>query len=158
MTYADMTFNGLQDRLLEEITDILKDMVTYTADGNKRVGFKGYKNLLPPIRTDEESEEQFFPYFIIRLYSGKTQDDEDCWHVTSDIVLGVYENGNAGHERILTAIQRIVNRFTEDPLMGCFRADQDIEWVMEEEGREPYYFGGVSITFSVPKILRRIYE
>ena len=153
-----MTFMELQDSLLRETSDVLKDMVTYTADGNKRVGFTGYKNLLPPLKTDDESEEQLFPYFIIRPYSGKTQDDEDCWHVTLDILLGVYDDTNVGHERLLTAVQRIVNRFTEDPLMGCFRADQDMEWVLEEEVREPYYFGGVSITFSAPKIQRRMYE
>ena len=150
-----MTFRDLQDALIKEVGKLLSEMHTVTADGKERVGFNGFPQELPQIFSDEESPEQFFPYYIIRIDSGRTQDDEDCWHVTCDIVLGVHEKDGAGHLHILTAIQRIVNRFAETPRMGNFRADQQIEWATGEGEGVPYYYGAVSLTFSVPKITRR---
>lgn len=150
-----MTFRDLQDALVEEIGSILSEMKTTTADGVERIGFNGYPQDLPEIYSDDESPEQFFPYYIVRIDSGKTADDEDCWHVAVDVVLGVHEDGPGGHRHILTAIQRIVNRFTETPRMGNFRADQQMEWATGEGDYSSYQFGAVSLTFSVPKIARR---
>ncbi len=146
-----MTFRDLQDALLIEVKSLLSDLQTVTADGVDRVGFNGYPQELPQVYSDEESPEQFFPYFVVRIDSGHTADDDDCWHVAVDIVLGVH----GSHETVLTAIQRITNRFAETPRMGNFRADQNMEWATGEGENIPYYYGAVSLTFSVPKITRR---
>ena len=151
-----MTFRNLQDELLSEVGVILKDMVSKTADDNKAVGFHGYAHELPILKSDEDDEEKLFPFYIIRIAEGTTQDDDDRWHVAADIILGVHETEGGGHEHILTAIQRIVDRFAGTPEMGAFRADQDMKWQAGEEDTFPYYYGAVSITFSVPKITRRV--
>ena len=150
-----MTFRNLQDALLDEIGVILKDMVSTTADDKKAVGFHGYAHTLPIMRSDDEDEEKLFPFYIIKLTEGRTQGDGDCWHAVADIILGVHEEDGAGHEHILTAIQRIVDRFAAEPDLKAFRADQDMTWQVGDEDTYPYFWGAVSITFSVPKILRR---
>ena len=137
-----MTFRNLEDALLTEVGVILKDMQSQTADDNKAIGFHGYRHELPIMKSDEDDEEKLFPFYVIRIAEGTTQDDNDCWHVTADIILGVHEMESDGHQHILTAIQRIVDRFVAVPASG----DEDVY---------PYYYGAVSITFSVPKANRR---
>lgn len=52
-------------------------------------------------------------------------------------------------------IQRLVNRFAAEPLLDHkYRAQQDMEWAVQDEETYPYFFGGVRIKFSVPKIGR----
>ena len=150
-----MTFMKLEDALIDEVGAILKDVVSHTADGNKAVGFHGYRHELPVLKSDEDDEEKLLPFYIIRIAEGTTADDNDHWHVAADIILGVHEEGADGHQHILIAIQRIVDRFAENPVLKAFRADQDMKWQAGEEDRYPYYFGAVSITFSVPKANRR---
>ena len=150
-----MTFMDLEDALIDEVGVILKDMQTDTADGKHEVSFHGYRHSLPVVRSDDDDEEKLFPCYIIRIAEGETADDGDCWHVIADIILGVHESSGNGHQHILIAIQRIVDRFAEKPVMRAYRADQNIKWQAGEEDSYPYYFGAASITFSVPKIGRR---
>ena len=154
-----MTPLVLYDDLIAEVEDILKDVVTKNTAGEDVVGVKGYKYRLPLITADDEDESQFFPYFIVRLSGGKTEDDDSPWLVTADILLGVCENDKdvPGHEHIMVMIQRITDRFVAEPLLNKkFRAEQDIEWAVQDEDTYPFYFGGVEIKFIVPKIGRRI--
>lgn len=163
--------------MITEIETILKDVVTKNTDGEKVVGVKGYAHRLPIAQSDEDDPAQYFPYFIVRFDTGRTRDDDDCWHIAVDIVLGVYDAGSdisitetdddgeeetraayliSGHENILIMIQRIVDRFAWDPLFKkMYRADQDIQWAVGEDDTYPFYFGAVAITFSVPKIGRK---
>ena len=71
-----MTPLMLYDDLIAEVEDILKDVVTKNTAGEDVVGVKGYKYRLPLITADDEDESQFFPYFIVRLSGGKTEDDD----------------------------------------------------------------------------------
>lgn len=172
-----MTFKNLQDDLITEVETLLKDVVTQNTDGEKVVGVKGYAHRLPITQSDEDDPAQYFPYFIVRFDTGKTENDDDCWHIAVDIVLGVYDAGTDisdtktnddgkeetktkllvdGHENILVMIQRIVDRFAWDPLFDKkYRADQNIQWAVGEDDTYPFYFGAVAIAFSVPKIGRK---
>lgn len=172
-----MTFKNLQDDLITEVETLLKDVVTQNTDGEKVVGVKGYAHRLPITQSDEDDPAQYFPYFIVRFDTAKTENDDDCWHVAVDIILGVYDMGTdisdketvdgeevvtktktliSGHENILVMIQRIVDRFAWDPLFDKkYRADQNIQWAVGEDDTYPFYFGAVAITFSVPKIGRK---
>lgn len=168
-----MTFNDLQDALVSEVEDILSDVQSNNTDDEMVVGITGYAHRLPLTQSAEDDPAQFFPYFIVRIDNGKTADDDDCWHVAVNILLGVYESDvssmaeesapltivPAGHEQILIMIQRIVNRFVNDPgLVRMYRADQDIDWAVGDDDTYPFYFGAVGITFSVPKLGRRKYD
>ena len=148
-----MTPLMLYDDLIAEVEDILKDVVTKNTAGEDVVGVKGYKYRLPLITADDEDESQFFPYFIVRLSGGKTEDDDSPWLVTADILLGVCENDKdiPGHEHIMVMIQRITDRFVAEPLLNKkFRAEQGIEWAVQDEDTYPFYFGGVEIKFIFP--------
>lgn len=168
-----MTFNDLQNTLVSEVERILSEVQSKNTDDETVVGITGYAHRLPITQSAEDDPAQYFPYFIVRIDNGKTADDNDCWHVAVNILLGVYESDvpqsddkeedlsivPAGHEQILTMIQRITNRFVNDPgLAQMYRADQDIDWAVGDDDTYPFYFGMVGITFSVPKIGRREYD
>lgn len=152
-----MTFKNLQDDLIAEVEDLLKDIRTKNTDEKEVVGVKGYAHGLPITQSDEDDPAQYFPYFIVRFDLGKTADDDDCWHVATNIIFGVHETAlENGHEHILVMIQRVVDRFAWDPgLAGKYRADQDIQWAVQEDDTYPFYFGAVAIKFSAPKIGRK---
>ncbi|MBQ7655619.1 MAG: hypothetical protein IJS41_03830 [Clostridia bacterium] len=151
-----MTFKNLQDDLIEDIKKTLKDMVTKDRAGNDIAGFNGYAHALPVLQDDEEDPDRFFPFFIVRYDTITTAGDDDCWHATLDIILGVHDRtGYLGHEHLLVAIQRILDRFVSDPkLAGKYRADQNPTATVGEDDTFPYYYGAVQITFSAPKMGR----
>lgn len=154
-----MTPLMLQKDLVAEIEDILRDVITKNTAGETVTGVKGYEYRLPLVTSDDEDESQFFPYFIVRLSEGRTEDDDSPWLVTADVILGICENDKdvPGHKHILVMIQRITDRFAAEPLLnGKYRAEQNMEWAVQDEDTYPFYFGGVEIKFRVPKIGRRI--
>ena len=154
-----MTPLMLYDDLIAEIEGILKDVVTKNTAGESVVGVKGYKYRLPLVTADDEDESQFFPYFLVRLSEGKAEDDGSPGLVTADIILGVCgtDKGVPGHEHMMVMIHSITDRFAAEPLLNKkFRAEQDMEWAVQDEDTYPFYFGGVEIKFRVPKIGRRI--
>lgn len=154
-----MTTLTLLDDLRGEIELLLKDVVTKNTAGESVTGVKGYEYRLPIIVSDEEDESQFFPYFIVKPLEGKTEDDDDPWLVTVDILIGICENDKdvLGQKHLLVMIQRILDRFAEEPLLNKkYRAEQKMEWAVQDEDTYPFYFGGVEIKFRIPKIGRRI--
>lgn len=152
-----MTFKNLQDDLIAEIEELLKDVRTKNTDGEEVVGIKGYPHQLPILQADEDDPAQYFPYFIVRFDLGKTENDDDCWHIATDVILGVHEAATEkGHEHILVMIQRIVDRFAWDPQFAKkYRVDQNIQWAVQEDDTYPFYFGAVALTISAPKIGRK---
>ena len=76
----------------------------------------------------------------------------------TEIHIGICDHSkkNIGHRHIMNMIQDVVDRFAAEPLLNKkFRAEQDIEWAIQDEDTYPFYFGGVAISFNVPKIGRR---
>ena len=152
-----MTFKNLQDDLLEEVEDILSDIQTKDATGKEVVGVKGYAHQLPVMEMDEDDVSQLIPYFIIRFEGGETKEDNDPWHITTQILFSVHDASKSdGHEHLLTMIQRVVDRFASEPLLKkMYRADQNIQFAIADDDTYPFYFGGVSMIFTIPKIGRR---
>ncbi len=153
-----MTALDFQQALANDVQYILKDIITVNAAGQRVSGVNVYKQQLPVITSDEEDDSKFLPYAIIRLSDGKTEDDDTPWSVTADILFGVYDSdpSNQGHQHIMVMCQRVIDRYAAEPLLvKKFRAEQDIEWALNDEDTYPYYFGGVRIKFNVPKIGRR---
>lgn len=152
-----MTRKDLQDALVKETKELLKDVWAKNSLGED-VQTQVFPQRLPVMTEDEDDETKLFPYAIVRLGDAKTARDEDTWHVTVDWLLGVYddERKGQGHLYILTMIERITDRFIAEPLLDHrYRAEQDMETVLQDEDTYPFYFGGVEITFSIPKVGRR---
>lgn len=152
-----MTILNFQDALVEDVERTLKGIGTKNVSSEIVEGINVYKQDLPIVQSDEEDESMFFPYAIVRIYDGKTEDDDSPWTVTADIHFGVYDGdlNNQGYQHVATMIQRVTNRFAAEPLLDRkYRAQQDMEWALQDENTHPYFFGGVRIKFSVPKIGR----
>ena len=154
-----MIHQYLIEDLIKEIENILKDIQTKNPSGETVVGVKGYEQALPVIMDDEEDETQFFPYFICRMAEGETDDDSNPWVDTVSILIGVYDDDKQknGHRHIMTMIQRITDRFAKEPLLNKkFRAQEKMSFALQEPDPDtyPFFFGGVELKFSVPKIGR----
>lgn len=153
-----MTILDFQKALMEDVKHTLKGIGTTDISGKMVDGVNVYAQDLPAVLSGEGDDSKFFPYAIVRLYDGMTEDDNSPWTVTADIHFGVYDadEDNQGHQHIMTMCQRVVDRFAYEPLLDKqYRAQQDMEWALQEDNTYPYYFGGVRIKFSVPKIERR---
>lgn len=150
------SIHGLQVSLKKEIGVILEGM-HLTDDSGNEVAFHGYEQQLPKLTEDEDDISQFFPYYIVQVFSGKTKEDDDPWKISAVIQLGVRDKGteSQGHIQLLSAIEKITNRFSDRPLLdNAFRADPDMEFEVLDEDTYPYYFAAVSINFEVPRIGR----
>ena len=153
-----MTVLDFQEELEKDVEHILKDIVTINAAGERVSGVNVYRQQLPVIASDEEDDSRFLPYALVRLYDGKTEDDDTPWIVTADIHFGVHDAdpSNQGHQHILVMCQRLIDRYAAEPLLAKkYRAEQDMEWAVQDADTYPYFFGGVRIKFNVPKIGRR---
>ncbi len=153
-----MTAAQLQRDLIVEIGELICDVQTENAAGDLVDGATGYMQSLPALQADEDTPDQFFPYFIVRLEEGDTEDDDSTWLVPVSILFGICDTdtNTDGHLHILEMIQRTADRFAEEPLLNkTFRADPKMHWAMQEEDTYPYYFGGIEIRFMVPKMGRK---
>ena len=154
--------SDLQHALVAELTEVLKDIHSESAEGDRNTGFAGYEQFLPVLQNDDDDPDQFFPYFIVRLDNWKAVDEEDPWTVTVDILLGVHDEGpnNQGHKILINAIDRILYRFTTEATLGiagykAFRCLPEITASLQDEDTYPYFFGGIELKFLAPKPERR---
>ena len=157
-----MVVNDLQKALIAEIETLLANLVAVKEeltnqddsaqlsdydtqcnnDNKSHHGFKGYAQFLPKLVNNDADPDQFFPYFIVRIDKGATEDADSLWTVTVDILLGVHDadTQNEGHFTVLNAINRI---------------HADMNWALQDEDTWPYFFGGVELRFDVPKPMRK---
>lgn len=148
----------LQEALMEDVKEILKDIITEDASGGRVSGVNVFAQQLPIIRANEKEASKTLPYAVIKLLDGETEEDNP-WTVTVGIYLGIRDTGreNQGHRHVMVMIERIVDRFVSEPLLdNRYWAQQDIEWALDSEDLYPNFYGGVCIKFSVPKIGRRM--
>lgn len=152
-----MTVLKLQDALIEDVKETLKDMITQDVSGNRVTGVKVFAQQLPVISSNERDTSRFLPYAVVKILDAQTEEDIP-WSVTTGIYFGVRDAGreNQGHKHIMVMIERVTDRFISDPLLdNRYWAQQDIQWELDSEDHYPHFFGGVCINFSVPKIGRR---
>lgn len=148
----------LQEVLMEDVKEILKDIITEDTSGGRVSGVNVFAQQLPIIRANEKDASKTLPYAVVKLLDGETEED-DPWTVTVGIYLGICDTDrkNQGHRHIMVMIQRIVDRFVSKPLLDDrYWAQQDIQWALDSEDLYPNFYGGVCIKFSVPKIGRRM--
>ncbi len=152
-----MTPAAFLSDLVTEIAEITEGLTYYKADGTTTSGLTCYEQQLPVVTEDEEDVSAFFPYAIVRLLDGETQDDNDCWLVKTNILIGCYneDSTNQGHFDVLETIQRITDRFMKKPLLSKkYMCQQHIQYALQDEDTYPYYFGGIELSFYLPKIGR----
>lgn len=155
-----MIATHLQDALMEDVREILKDIITKDKSGERVEGANVFAQQLPVFRAHEGDASKTLPYAVVKLLSGVTA-NEDTWTVTAGIYLGVcdMDQENQGHRHVLVMIQRIIDRFVSEPLLDeRYWAQPEMEWALDTEDLYPNFYGAVCIKFSVPKIGRRMTE
>lgn len=153
-----MTALDFQSALGAEIANLLNNIQTEDVDGDKKSGVTIFDQQLPEITEDEEDSSQFFPYAIVRISDGKTEDDDTPWIVTADILIGIHDRdkSGAGYKKVMEMCQKIVDRFSAEPLLDKkYRALQNMEWALQDEDTYPFYFGGIRMQFYLPRVGRR---
>ena len=152
----------LQKELAKEITKITDGMYFANKDG-KQVSLNVYEQRLPYNLDDyDEKRDSFFPFAIVRLENGKCSINVEDNTVTVTVIIGVRDDDseNSGEKQIIGIIQRIMQRFAENNILKCFIQHGDINWTLETEDNYPYdtypySFGGMVLTFQIPKIERK---
>ena len=155
-----MTAAHLQDALMEDVREILKDIITEGGSGERVEGVNVFAQQLPVFRAHEGEASKTMPYAVVKLLDGATV-NEGPWTVTAGIYLGIRDRDqeNQGHRHVMVMIQRIIDRFVSEPLLAeRYRAQPEIEWALDTEDLYPNFYGAVCIKFSVPKIGRRMTE
>lgn len=166
-----MTALELQKTLAVEVEDILKDIICKTENGEKR-RVRAFLQKLPKriqeltageAQEDEgempedgimepEEDEKAYPYCIVRVDSGELKTLQSTNKVKVTLIFGIFDDDRAceGHQVILNMIQRIMVRFTENPVLNArFRMDdgEGITWVLDDGEAHPYYFGAMTMTW-----------
>lgn len=146
-----------QDRLAEELEKLYEDYPLFhpvTGDYTNRLNV--FKQFLPVSEEDEDIELSAVPYVQAILNSGKgALDTESNSTVEVVLIFSVYDpdKDRQGYKDLLSLIQRFVQRFSENPLLGNFDMTGEIEWAIGED-TYPYYFGALSTTFEIPTVRR----
>ena len=85
-------------------------------------------------------------------------EDYDTFPTANVVILIAYHDpdlSNDGNKYVMTAIHRIIERFRKNSLLAnMYNQTGNIEWTMSDEDTFPYFFGGIQMTFTLPKIER----
>lgn len=152
-----MTSLDLQDKLADEIRNILSDYTYQTPDGERR-NINVYTQEIPHQETD--GDEDPVPYLIVRINDGgsKNEAQKDGPNVVNlVIIIAIYDMSldAQGHRDVMNIIDKIYERFAKNPLLkdaGVFNGNHS--WKLQEDDYYPYYFGAYAMSFEIPSIRR----
>ncbi len=114
---------------------------------------------LPVPETDDDVELSEMPYIIIRTSAGKIADWDSfsqIKQITVLLLIGIYnpDPTRKGHEDVLNIIQRIEIHLGKSRRVGNFTVGSNFEFVTQETDTHPYYFGGITVTFEAPRVIK----
>lgn len=164
----------LQDDLAKELEELLSDSHYHDVDGNPTpihifkqfLPVQGVKDL-PEDLTDEqleegtyyaaESQQDPFPYIIIRMGQGSIDEPNGVETVYLTLLIGLYDKSfdQQGYRDIMHIIQVVHHRFRKNPVLAhSYECVAPIQWALQDEDSYPYYFGGISLKFELIPIRR----
>lgn len=151
------TSMDLEKSLAEEFARLFSDC-TFTNSIGHSAAIKSFVHSLPVKKGDDElksDDDLPEPYIISEVIGGKQASESEPHIVTVYVVACTCDDNTArqGHQDILLIIQRIIERFSKDPLLAQrFVSKFPIEWAIVDEDTYPYYYGGLIMQFEVPAI------
>lgn len=157
MTFDAGTFIDLEESLAAEFESLFAERTFMNSIGHS-VRLKSYVHSLPVKQGDDDvllDEHLPEPYIVSEIQGGKKASDDDGHTVTVYVVICVCDDNTArhGHQDILSIIQRIVERFGKNPVLGGrFVMKPALDWSLSGEDTYPYYYGGLLMQFEVPAI------
>lgn len=150
-----MTPLMLQDELVEEMSRLL-DGYLYKTPAGERVPIKVYAQNVPINETDDDEDP--IPYVIVRLNSGDDEGTRDSFNIVKlVIIIGIWDDSldNQGHRDILNIVQKVYERFHENPNLNNKAVyTGDFHWALQEDTYYPYSFGACSLNFNIAAIRR----
>lgn len=142
--------------LKRALVSMLKEMFAYDNEVTPDTTGRAF-NVFPdavPIHDDQDADDiDDFNYIVVKPSSGSQQTRDDYATERIDLYIGVYSEAydGSGNEILQEAMERIIEHFSANVILNeRYMSLMPIEWALDNEDRYPYYFGMVSLTFSVP--------
>lgn len=164
----------LQDALVDEIKKLTSHMVFKNPRGED-VPLNVFSQNLPIIRPEsrevkqgdenmdedyqEEEVDERFPYCIVKLDSGNSEDAESAHIVKIGLIVGIYDDSLSvdGYRSILNIFEDIRQRFRRNPVLdGKYQADEKISWALPDDDMDthPYCFGAMYMNWITAEMRR----
>ncbi len=152
-----MTARELQTALVDDLTTLFqgRSYKAPTDEGMAHVGV--YKQWLPKL--ENESDEDPFPYIIVRLDNGKLENQTSPHKVAVILLVGIYDDDleNNGFEGVLEIMEVIQQHYQENPILADqFRTDDSFNWALQDEESYPYFFGAASMVWEATAPRRKV--
>lgn len=158
-----MTPLELQDMLVAEMEKLFYDWLYKNPNYNpndpesqERIPLQIFSQHIPT--TSANSEADPVPYIIVRLSSGDDSGAGDSNNVVNVVIIvGIWDDNEAaqGHRDILNIIQKVYQRFSENPSLNDKAAfTGEFHWAAQEDNYFPFYFGACQISFNIPALRR----
>lgn len=167
----------LQEALAEEIRHLTSHMLFKSPRG-KNVPLNVFLQNLPIVLPEnkeiepedenmdeeyqEEEADERFPYCIVKLDSGNSEDAEDAESkhiIKTAVIVGLYDDSLSmeGYKSILNIFEDIRQRFRRNPVLdGRYLVGKKISWALPDDDREtnPYCFGAMYMEWITAEIRR----
>ena len=162
----------LQTALAEELEEIFKDFRLKDPKGeSSKINI--FEQSLPipeAVKTEtmdpevleegmveSETVEDPYPYIIVRIENGNIEKIDGEQDVLLNLIIGVIDRdlNNQGHKDVLNVIQKIIYRFTVNPILAHeYECVMPISWALQDEESYPYFIGGLALHFATIPIRR----
>ncbi len=106
---------------------------------------------------EEITEEDPYPYIIIKIEDGEIKDESSAQNIGTDLLIGIYDDSyeKQGHKDVLNIIHDIYERFAKMPVLNQqYIIQYPILWTLQDEESYPYYFGGMHLSWELESIKR----
>jgi len=169
-----MNARELQIAIMEDLDALFADSRFKTPDPpphQRMAAPKTYAQNLPQL--DAQSEEDPFPYIIVRLDRGGIESQSEPHKVSVLLIVGIYDadvrdfrdlppekdgsqevwdTRNFGPMAVMEIMERIQEHYEKQPALdnGNFYFDGPFHWAMQDETSYPYYIGACEMTFLLP--------
>jgi hypothetical protein len=144
---------GLKSRMQEVFTGPL-----FNSPSGERVPLTVYEQNLPQKSKDDIS---YYPFVIVKLLEGEKKTEQGEHLTQVGFIIGTFDedNENQGYRDVTMIINKIMGDLSENPLInGEFELQFPLKWHIHDEETDPYYFGAVETTWSVPTYSRKDVE
>lgn len=165
----------LQKELCEEIERLTDDLKLKRPGAEGYVKLRAYRQMLPladredtedlDVYGGEESQNKLFPFAVVQVDGGSIKEPGADHRVNLSVIVGIYEDDKErdGHDDVMLVIERIIERFSKDPVLNrkftlTVITDNNIsnshelfEWALSDptDDAYPFYYGVLSMAFKM---------
>ena len=106
--------------------------------------------------TRDDEMEDLFPYCVVKLDSGKSQDASSAHIVKMKLVVGIYDDtlDASGYKQILNIFEDVRKRFRTNPILAKrYIVKDEMSWALPDEDEDtfPFFFGAMYLYWQTPE-------